>query len=59
MKVGFVLAYLVLAPIVGGLLDGVDRIVSARMQRRKGPGIFQPFYDLGKLFSQEMMTEGK
>lgn len=53
MKVGFVLAYLVLAPIVGGLLDGVDRIVSARMQRRKGPSILQPFYDLGKLFSKE------
>src|SRR5699024_9211456 len=45
--------YLVLAPIVGGLLDGVDRIVSARMQRRKGPSILQPFYDLGKLFSKE------
>ena len=53
MTVGFVLAYLVLAPIVGGLLDGVDRIVSARMQRRKGPSILQPFYDLGKLFSKE------
>src|SRR5699024_2621120 len=53
MKVGFVLAYLVLAPIVGGLLDVVDRIVSARMQRRKGPSILQPFYDLGKLFSKE------
>lgn len=53
MKVGFILAYLVLAPIVGGLLDGVDRIVSARMQRRKGPSILQPFYDLGKLFSKE------
>ena len=53
MKVGFILAYLILAPIVGGLLDGVDRIVSARMQRRKGPSILQPFYDLGKLFSKE------
>lgn len=57
MKVGFVLAYLVLAPIVGGLLDGVDRIVSARMQRRKGPSILQPFYDLGKLFSKEPIAE--
>ena len=33
----FVLAYLILAPFVGALLDGIDRIVSARMQRRKGP----------------------
>ncbi len=56
MKVCFVLAYLIFAPFLGGLLDGVDRIVSARMQRRKGPGILQPFYDLGKLFSKEMIA---
>ena len=53
MKVGFVLAYLVLAPIVGGLLDGVDLVVSRSMQRRKGPSILQPFYDFEKLFSKE------
>ena len=52
----FVLAYLILAPFVGGLLDGIDRIISARMQRRKGPGLLQPFYDLGKLFSKEMIA---
>ncbi len=27
-----VLIYLILAPIAGGLLDGADRIISARMQ---------------------------
>ena len=37
VKVVIVLAYLILAPFVGGLLDGLDRIISARMQRRKGP----------------------
>ena len=52
----FVLAYLILAPFVGALLDGIDRIVSARMQRRKGPSLMQPFYDLGKLFSKEMIA---
>ena len=52
----FVLAYLILAPFVGALLDGIDRIVSARMQRRKGPSLLQPFYDLGKLFSKEMIA---
>src|SRR5699024_4982634 len=26
------------------------------MQRRKGPGLLQPFYDLGKLFSKEMIA---
>lgn len=53
VKVIFVLAYLIFAPFVGVLLDGVDRIISARMQRRKGPKLLQPFYDLGKLFSKE------
>ena len=46
VKVVIVLAYLILAPLIGGLLDGLDRIISARMQRRKGPSILQPFYDL-------------
>ena len=56
VKVVFVLAYLILAPFLGALLDGVDRIISARMQRRNGPGLLQPFYDLGKLFSKEMIA---
>ncbi|HIW41797.1 MAG TPA: NADH-quinone oxidoreductase subunit H [Candidatus Mediterraneibacter vanvlietii] len=56
MNIIFVIAYLLLAPFIGGLLDGVDRIISARMQRRKGPGLLQPFYDLGKLFSKQMIA---
>ena len=56
VKVGIVLAYLILAPFIGGLLDGLDRIISARMQRRKGPSILQPFYDLGKLFSKQLIA---
>lgn len=52
----FVLAYLIFAPFLGGLLDGIDRVISARMQRRKGPSLLQPFYDLGKLFSKEMIA---
>lgn len=51
-----VIGYLVLAPLAGGLLDGLDRIISARMQRRKGPPLLQPFYDLGKLFSKQMIA---
>lgn len=47
------LAYLVLAPLVGGLLAGIDRIVSARMQSRIGPPIWQPFYDVWKLWHKE------
>ena len=56
MNVCFVIAYLLFAPLLGGLLDGTDRIISARMQRRKGPSILQPFYDLGKLFSKELIA---
>lgn len=51
-----VAAYLILAPFLGGLLDGIDRIISARMQRRKGPPLLQPFYDLKKLFSKQMIA---
>jgi ech hydrogenase subunit B len=46
------IAYLVLAPLLGGLLAGFDRILTARMQSRKGPPILQPFYDVLKLFSK-------
>ena len=46
-------AYLVLAPVFGGLLAGADRIVSARMQGRVGPPILQPFYDVAKLFRKD------
>ena len=37
-----VIAYILLAPLVGGLLNGLDRKISARMQGRIGPGILQP-----------------
>ena len=47
------LVYLVAAPVVGGLLAGVDRIISARMQSRLGPPIWQPFYDVWKLWQKE------
>ncbi len=56
VKIVFVLVYLIMAPFIGGLLDGADRIISARMQRRKGPSLLQPFYDLGKLLSKEMIA---
>ena len=56
MQIVSVIAYLVLAPLIGGLLDGVDRIISARMQRRQGPPLLQPFYDLAKLFSKQMLA---
>jgi ech hydrogenase subunit B len=45
--------YIVLAPFVGGLIAGFDRIVTARMQGRIGPPLFQPFYDVLKLFGKQ------
>ena len=55
----FVVAYLVLAPLVGGFFAGVDRIVSARMQGRVGPPVLQPFYDVLKLREKEDITVNK
>src|SRR5512146_1055555 len=45
--------YLVAAPVLGGLLAGWDRRISARMQSRQGPPILQPFYDVLKLWQKE------
>ncbi len=56
IRVVSVAGYLVLAPFVGALLDGLDRKLSARMQGRQGPPLLQPFYDLGKLFSKQMIA---
>jgi ech hydrogenase subunit B len=47
------LLLLVLSPFAIGLLMGLDRKLTARMQNRVGPPIVQPFYDLIKLFGKE------
>ncbi len=56
MQVISVVLFLLLAPLAGCLLDGLDRIIAARMQGRKGPPLLQPFYDLAKLFSKQMIA---
>jgi formate hydrogenlyase subunit 4 len=50
--VGFI-AFILLAPIIGGLIAGIDRKITAHMQGRVGPPVLQPFYDVGKLFEKE------
>jgi len=48
--------YLIFAPVVGGILSGLDRKLTARMQNRIGPPIWQPFYDVGKLLQKENLV---
>lgn len=47
---------LVAAPLLGGLLSGLDRKLTARVQRRIGPPVLQPFYDVVKLFHKEPLA---
>ncbi len=44
---------LLFVAVVGLLLAGLDRKILARMQKRKGPPIIQPFYDFFKLMGKE------
>ena len=44
------------ALLAGLLLKGIDRKAEARLQRRIGPPIVQPFIDLVKLFSKETLV---
>ena len=58
MKTGIILmiAYVLLAPFIGGFLEGLDRKISARMQRRVGPPVLQPFYDVKKLLNKQTIS---
>ena len=56
------LLYLIVFPgfiftmLVGLFLSGLDRKVVARMQRRRGPKITQPFYDFVKLLGKDTIV---
>lgn len=52
-------AYLLLAPLLGGLMDGADRIITARMQGRQGPPLMQPIWDCVKLLKKEKLMVNK
>lgn len=47
---------IVLTPVVIGLITGVDRIITAKVQSRVGPPLLQPFYDIFKLFSKQNLV---
>ena len=51
--------FVIFAPFIGGFFDGVDRKLSARMQGRKGPKLFQPFIDVAKLMHKQFLSVNK
>ncbi|WP_248406193.1 respiratory chain complex I subunit 1 family protein [Butyrivibrio fibrisolvens] len=51
-----VLCYIIVAPFIGAILEGFDRKISARMQRRVGPPIRQPLFDVIKLFKKQIIV---
>jgi ech hydrogenase subunit B len=53
------LAFTLIAPLAGGLLTGIDRKTSARLQGRYGPPILQPFFDILKLLRKERIIVNK
>lgn len=48
-----IIAFAVAGPIVGCVLAGIDRKISARMQGRVGPPLLQPYYDVRKLIEKD------
>ena len=44
------------AALLGGLISGLDRILTARLQSRVGPPLVQPFFDVIKLLGKEQMA---
>lgn len=52
----FTIGFAIAAPIIGCLLAGLDRKISARMQGRVGPPVLQPYYDVRKLIAKDDVT---
>lgn len=48
--------FAVAAPVLGCLLAGLDRKISARMQGRVGPPLLQPYYDVRKLLAKDRVS---
>lgn len=54
-----ILLILILAPVLGCIMSGIDRKISARLQHRVGPPLLQPLYDFLKLLSKENIATNK
>ncbi len=48
-----IVAALALAPLLGAVIMGVDRKLTARIQGRQGPPVLQPFFDIAKLLRKD------
>jgi len=57
--IGSAVIAVIVAPLIGGLLRGIDRKLTAHMQGRIGPPIIQPFYDVIKLLGKKPMVAGR
>ena len=55
-KLILALVAVALTPLVGGLLAGLDRRLTAWLQSRYGPPVLQPFYDVLKLLGKQRMV---
>jgi formate hydrogenlyase subunit 4 len=58
-SIGYGLANVVLALAAAPLCEGIVRKVTARVQSRQGPPIWQPYYDLLKLLGKEDIESGE
>lgn len=47
------IAFMILGPVCGCLLAGLERKIAAKMQGRVGPPILQPYYDVRKLIEKD------
>lgn len=59
LAVILVIGYLILAPILGCLLAGIDRKISAKNARPAGPSILQPYYDVRKFLEKDQITPNR
>jgi formate hydrogenlyase subunit 4 len=57
--IGSIVIAVIVVPLIGGLLRGIDRKLTAHMQGRIGPPIIQNYYDFIKLLGKKPMVAGK
>jgi ech hydrogenase subunit B len=54
-----ILSVLIVSPLVGCIMAGADRKLTAHLQGRVGPPILQPWYDVRKLMCKENIVVNK